>query len=88
MRDSAASHWHSPRMSTPVTTIPNIGPQFARDLARAGITTADLDWFDLYSCFPSAVEAAVDALGLDPFDPRGLTVTGGLPYHGTMLQLQ
>lgn len=51
-------------------------------LGAAGITTADLDWFDLYSCFPSAVEAAVDALGLDPLDPRGLTVTGGLPYHG------
>ena len=25
---------------------------------------------------------ACDALGLDPLDPRGLTVTGGLPYAG------
>jgi acetyl-CoA C-acetyltransferase len=25
---------------------------------------------------------ACDALGIDPLDPRGLTVTGGLPYHG------
>jgi acetyl-CoA C-acetyltransferase len=50
---------------------------------RAGdVSTDDLAWFDLYSCFPAAVEAAADALDLDPFDPRGLTVTGGLPYHG------
>jgi acetyl-CoA C-acetyltransferase len=25
---------------------------------------------------------ACDVLGLDPFDPRGLTMTGGLPYAG------
>ena len=38
--------------------------------------------FDIYSCFPSSVNLGCDALGLDPFDPRGLTVTGGLPYAG------
>ncbi len=37
---------------------------------------------DLYSCFPSAVEAATAALGLATDDRRGLTVTGGLPYFG------
>jgi acetyl-CoA C-acetyltransferase len=42
----------------------------------------DIDRFDLYSCFPSAVQLAADALDLDVFDPRGLTVTGGLPYFG------
>jgi acetyl-CoA C-acetyltransferase len=52
-------------------------------LQRAGRTTADIDHFDFYSCFPIAVFAsAVDALGLSPDDPRDLTVTGGLAYFG------
>ena len=54
----------------------------SRVLAAAGIGLDDVSWFDLYSCFPAAVEAAVDALGLEATDPRGFTVTGGLPYHG------
>ena len=38
---------------------------------------------DFYSCFPIAVfSTAVDHLGLSQDDPRGLTVTGGLPYFG------
>jgi acetyl-CoA C-acetyltransferase len=48
----------------------------------AGIDLADLSCFDLYSCFPSSVRLGCDALGLDLADPRGLTVTGGLPYAG------
>ena len=51
-------------------------------LAVAGITPADLATIDLYSCFPIAVTNAADGLGLDYDDPRGLTVTGGLPYFG------
>jgi acetyl-CoA C-acetyltransferase len=37
---------------------------------------------DFYSCFPVAVEMACEMLGLEEDDPRGLTVTGGLPYAG------
>lgn len=51
-------------------------------LGRARIGVDDLDFIDLYSCFPSAVEVAADALGLGHDDPRGLTVTGGLPFFG------
>ena len=51
-------------------------------LAGAGIGIDDVDAFDLYSCFPSSVRLACDALGLAVDDPRGLTVTGGLPYAG------
>jgi len=51
-------------------------------LDHAGIDVADVDLFDLYSCFPSAVELAMDALGLESDDPRPLTVTGGLPCAG------
>ena len=48
----------------------------------AGMTLADMDFIDLYSCFPSAVEIACMENGIALDDPRGLTVTGGLPYFG------
>ncbi len=51
-------------------------------LGASGMDVDDVRWFDFYSCFPAAVEVAIDAFGLDPFDQRGFTVTGGLPYHG------
>lgn len=51
-------------------------------LASAGIRLDDVDVIDLYSCFPSSVRLACDALGLALDDRRGLTVTGGLPFAG------
>jgi len=53
-----------------------------KSFAMAGKTPADMDFIDLYSCFPSAVEIACAEIGLAEDDPRGLTVTGGLPYFG------
>lgn len=50
--------------------------------AMAGLDLEAIDHFDLYSCFPSAVELACQEMGLAEDDPRGLTVTGGLPYFG------
>jgi acetyl-CoA C-acetyltransferase len=49
---------------------------------QAGITIDDVAHLDLYSCFASSLNFAKDALGLAADDPRPLTVTGGLPYHG------
>ncbi|MDV3133370.1 hypothetical protein M1248_15220 [Mycobacterium sp. 29Ha] len=46
-------------------------------LARSGVAVDDLTWLDLYSCFPSAVQIAIDELDLDPADARGFTVTRG-----------
>jgi acetyl-CoA C-acetyltransferase len=54
----------------------------AQALAMAGLSIGDIDYFDLYSCFPCAVQLGADALGIARDDPRPLTVTGGLPYHG------
>jgi acetyl-CoA C-acetyltransferase len=51
-------------------------------LAAAEVGLDELTHLELYSCFPSSLHLACDALGLDPGDPRGLTVTGGLPYAG------
>lgn len=50
--------------------------------ARAGLALDDMAALDLYSCFAIALRQACDAIKLDPADPRGLTVTGGLPYAG------
>jgi acetyl-CoA C-acetyltransferase len=54
----------------------------AHALRRAGLGLDDLDHFDLYSCFPSALRFATDALGRRLDDRRGVTVTGGMPYAG------
>jgi len=51
-------------------------------LSMAGAAIDDVGHFDLYSCFASSVHLACDALGLATDDPRGLTVTGGLPFAG------
>ena len=48
----------------------------------ADCTISEIDAFDIYSCFPSAIQIACDEMGLDIDDPRNLTVTGGLPYFG------
>jgi acetyl-CoA C-acetyltransferase len=51
-------------------------------LEMAGLGVGDLATIDLYSCFPIAVFNICDGLGLAPDDPRGLTLTGGLPFFG------
>jgi acetyl-CoA C-acetyltransferase len=48
--------------------------------ALGGHHIDDVAHLDLYSCFASSLSFARDALGIA--DGRGLTVTGGLPYHG------
>jgi acetyl-CoA C-acetyltransferase len=53
-----------------------------RAFAMAKIGLQDVNFIDLYSCFPVAVEVAAEELGVALDDPRGLTVTGGLPYAG------
>jgi acetyl-CoA C-acetyltransferase len=51
-------------------------------LEAAGVGLGEISFFDLYSCFPIAVFNLCDAMHLSPADPRGLTVTGGLPFFG------
>jgi acetyl-CoA C-acetyltransferase len=54
----------------------------AEALRVAGIGIDDVATFDLYSCFPFPVFTVLDEFGLAPDDPRGFTLTGGLPYFG------
>lgn len=51
-----------------------------RLLELADTSVDDLDYVDLYSCFPSAVQVAAAEYGLD--EARALTVTGGLTFGG------
>jgi acetyl-CoA C-acetyltransferase len=51
-------------------------------LARAGKGMADMRYIDFYSCFAIPVFNQCDHFGLSPDDPRGLTLTGGLPFFG------
>lgn len=53
-----------------------------RTLGRLGLASDDLARFDLYSCFPAAVQLALDAFGIDTVDPRPFSLTGGLPFLG------
>ena len=48
----------------------------------AGIGGDDLAFLECYSCFPIAVEAAARAHAVELDDPRGLTLTGGMPFFG------
>lgn len=61
---------------------PAMAAAAAEALRVAGCAVDDVAHLDLYSCFPSSVSFALDALGLSPGDPRGVTVTGGLPFFG------
>jgi len=61
---------------------PGIATAVGDALDAAGITLDEISRFDLYSCFPSAVQVAARALGLPADDPRGFTVTGGLGFAG------
>jgi len=53
-----------------------------RALDRAGKSLDAVRYLDLYSCFAIPVFNVVDHFGLSVDDPRGLTLTGGLPFFG------
>jgi len=63
---------------------PAIAATVTDALGAARIGLDDIARFDLYSCFPSAVQLAMRATGLagPATDPRPLTVTGGLGFAG------
>jgi acetyl-CoA C-acetyltransferase len=77
----ANDHWYVTERVNYYTS-PAIATAGKKALAMAGITIDEIDFLDLYSCFPSAVQISRDMLGIAESDPRYLTVTGGLPYHG------
>jgi acetyl-CoA C-acetyltransferase len=77
----ATDHWYVIHRAN-LHSSPAIARIGRAALEMAGLGIEQVDFLDLYSCFPSAVEIGRDALGIGENDPRPLTVTGGLPYHG------
>lgn len=90
-----AERWVYPQAGTDAHDTPSIAERHelhrstairiagARALELAGLGVDDIDYVDLYSCFPSAVQVAAAELGLSTDDPaRPLTVTGGLTFAG------
>jgi acetyl-CoA C-acetyltransferase len=61
---------------------PAMAAASAEALGHAGAGIDDVAHLDLYSCFASSLNLALDALGLSADDSRPLTVTGGLPFAG------
>ncbi len=73
--------WYASERSD-LTSCPALRASTTTALERARLSLDEIDFLDFYSCFPVAVEMACEMLGLDEDDPRGFTVTGGLPYAG------
>src|SRR5215469_529027 len=78
--DATDSWWISERDSFARPTMLNNCIKAALDGAK--VSSEEVSHFDFYSCFPIAVELAMEAAGLAADDPRGPTVTGGLPFAG------
>ena len=64
------------------TASPPLKAAVEKALERSGMPLADLECFDLYSCFPCAVSIAKKMIGISDDDPRPLTLTGGLGFFG------
>jgi acetyl-CoA C-acetyltransferase len=73
--------WHVSRRPSLIDS-PALTEAARLSLEQAQATLDDIGVFDIYSCFPAAVEIARQSLDLAADDPREITVTGGLPYFG------
>ena len=51
-------------------------------MLEADVKLEDINYFDLYSCFPIAARMTRNMLGLEKNDPRQLTITGSMPNFG------
>lgn len=81
--DGADSQFFTERWS--LAEFPGLRVTANDALAGAGVDVDDIARFDLYACFPSAVQAAMNELGLAGSaggDERPLTLTGGLSFFG------
>ena len=73
--------WH-PSERPDLDRSPALGIAVKKAMETAQLSLDEIDCFDIYSCFPSALRIACDEIGLSPMDSRGVTVTGGLPFFG------
>jgi acetyl-CoA C-acetyltransferase len=78
---SAHEHYFFSERAT-LDSSPAVGLAARATLEAVGFTVGDVARFDLYSCFPAAVQLSMAELGLAGDDSRALTVTGGLGFAG------
>jgi acetyl-CoA C-acetyltransferase len=81
---SAHEHYFFSERAT-LDASPAMGLATRATLDAAGVGLDDVARFDLYSCFPAAVQLSMGELGLGgpaAGDDRALTVTGGLGFAG------
>lgn len=77
----ASNKWHvSERINYYSSPAAKVAVEKA--LEQADMSLDDMDYFDFYSCFPSASRIVRSTLSLPKDDPRPLTVTGGMAYFG------
>ena len=79
---TAAREPHSPSRRELLHRAPALERAVGHAIKLANIGADDIDRFDLYSCFPAAVQMASRAFGLTDDDPRPRSVAGGLAYFG------
>ncbi len=80
----AHDHWYFSSRDSLSESVA-IGVVVRSALSAASIGLDDIARFDLYSCFPAAVQLAMKSIGLAGLkagDTRPLTVTGGLSFGG------
>jgi acetyl-CoA C-acetyltransferase len=81
-------HGYAEGFDSPMYLRPNVGRSVAmakviqETLKIADTSVADIDHFDIYSCFPCAVSSACEVLNLPTDGSVSLTQTGGLPFFG------
>jgi len=78
---SATDAW-TPTERASLTASPAYRVAASTAFEHAALYPTEVALFDLYSCFPCAVEFAMKVLQLTLDDPRPRTVTGGLAYAG------
>lgn len=69
---------------TNLAQLPAMEKTITTTLQGAEVSSSQIKHFDIYSCFPCVVELSADTLGMKHDDPRGFTITGGLPFYGQM----
>jgi acetyl-CoA C-acetyltransferase len=77
----ASDVWHvSERIN--FYSSPSVKVAVEKATEQGGVSLQEINYLDLYSCFPSATRTTRNTLGIPKDDPRPLTVTGGMPYFG------
>ncbi len=82
-------HGHADLVEQPLLDRAELGTSVSAELAVAealrvaGVGLDEVSTFDLYSCFSrSRCSPCATPVGWATDDPRGLTLTGGLPFFG------